>query len=43
VKRLYGALGFRSFGWEHRALKIGEQYIDKEHMVAFLAGGCERT
>jgi ribosomal protein S18 acetylase RimI-like enzyme len=30
---LYQSLGFRSFGTERRALKIGEQYFDQEHMV----------
>jgi ribosomal protein S18 acetylase RimI-like enzyme len=31
--QLYRSLGFRSFGCEHRALKIGERYVDEEHMV----------
>jgi ribosomal protein S18 acetylase RimI-like enzyme len=35
---LYQSLGFRSFGCEHRALKIGGRYVDEEHMVMFLAG-----
>ena len=30
---LYESLGFRSFGCERRALKIGERYVDEEHMV----------
>jgi ribosomal protein S18 acetylase RimI-like enzyme len=30
---LYRSLGFASFGREIRALKIGERYIDEEHMV----------
>jgi ribosomal protein S18 acetylase RimI-like enzyme len=33
---LYESLGFRSFGCEHRALKIGERYVDEEHMVLYL-------
>jgi ribosomal protein S18 acetylase RimI-like enzyme len=33
---LYQSLGFRSFGCEHRALRIGERYIDEEHMVLYL-------
>ena len=31
--RLYQSMGFRSFGCERRALKIGERYVDEEHMV----------
>jgi hypothetical protein len=30
---LYQSLGFRSFGTERRALKIGERYVGFEHMV----------
>ena len=30
---LYRSLGFRSFGVEPRALKIGERYLDEEYMV----------
>ncbi len=33
---LYQSLGFRSFGCEQRALKIGERYVDEEHMVLYL-------
>ena len=33
---LYDSLGFRSFGCERRALKIGERYVDEEHMVLYL-------
>lgn len=33
---LYQSLGFRSFGCERRALKIGERYVDEEHMVLHL-------
>jgi hypothetical protein len=36
---LYAALGFRSFGCERRALKIGERYVDEEHMVMDLKSG----
>ncbi|MGA9507467.1 MAG: GNAT family N-acetyltransferase [Candidatus Sulfotelmatobacter sp.] len=32
---LYRSLGFESYGCERRALKIGEQYVDEEHMVLF--------
>jgi ribosomal protein S18 acetylase RimI-like enzyme len=31
--KLYQSLGFQSFGIERRALKIGEQYFDTEHMM----------
>jgi len=31
--RLYRSLGFKSFGTEPRALRIGERYIDEQHMV----------
>jgi ribosomal protein S18 acetylase RimI-like enzyme len=30
--RLYRACGFRSFGVEPRGLKIGDRYVDSEHM-----------
>jgi RimJ/RimL family protein N-acetyltransferase len=33
---LYQSLGFRSFGRESRALKIGQRYVDEEHMVLYL-------
>ena len=29
----YGSLGFRSFGVEPKALKVGDRYIDEEYMV----------
>jgi ribosomal protein S18 acetylase RimI-like enzyme len=35
--KLYQSLGFKSFGFERRALKIGEGYFDTEHMVLNLA------
>jgi RimJ/RimL family protein N-acetyltransferase len=31
--RLYRSLGFESFGCEPRALKIGDRYVDEEHMI----------
>ncbi|HEY6768813.1 MAG TPA: GNAT family N-acetyltransferase [Candidatus Sulfotelmatobacter sp.] len=34
--KLYRSLGFKAFGCEHHALKIGEKYIDEEHMVLFV-------
>lgn len=33
---LYRSLGFRPFGCEPRALKIGDRYVDEEYMVVFL-------
>lgn len=35
--RFYEAAGFRSFGVEERALKIGGAYYPKAHMVLYLA------
>jgi len=33
AKTLYRSLGFESFGIEHGALKIGDQYFDEEYMA----------
>ncbi len=33
---LYRSLGFAPYGCEPRALKVGDRYIDEEHMVLFL-------
>lgn len=33
---LYRSLGFETFGLEKNALKVGDHYIDEEHMVLFL-------
>jgi len=33
ARRLYTSLGFQVFGHEKRALKIGDVYVDEEHMV----------
>jgi hypothetical protein len=38
---LYQSLGFRSFGMERRALKIGERYVDFQHMVLEVSAGTE--
>lgn len=38
ARKLYAGLGFRAWGCEARALKIGEQFIDEEHMVLELDG-----
>jgi ribosomal protein S18 acetylase RimI-like enzyme len=32
AKCLYESLGFRSFGTEPRSLKVGDRYIDEDHM-----------
>ncbi len=36
--QLYSSLGFESIGCEREALKIGDVYVDEEHMVLRLAG-----
>lgn len=36
ARELYRKLGFQVFGTERRALKVGERYLDEEHMVLFL-------
>jgi len=33
---LYRSFGFAPYGCEQRALKVGNRYIDEEHMVLFL-------
>jgi RimJ/RimL family protein N-acetyltransferase len=33
AKRLYSSLGFQVFGHEKRALKVGDTYVDEEHMI----------
>ncbi|HUK19778.1 MAG TPA: GNAT family N-acetyltransferase [Bryobacteraceae bacterium] len=35
--RLYQSLGFRSFGCEPKAIKLGEKYADTEYMVLELS------
>jgi hypothetical protein len=32
ARQLYLSLGFESFGCERHALKIGDVYVDEEHM-----------
>ena len=34
---LYERSGFRSFGVEPRAIRVGDTYFDKNHMILFLA------
>jgi RimJ/RimL family protein N-acetyltransferase len=33
ARRLYSSLGFKAFGHEPRALKVGDGYVDEDHMV----------
>ncbi len=33
ARRLYRELGFESYGTEPKALKVGSEYIDEEHMI----------
>jgi ribosomal protein S18 acetylase RimI-like enzyme len=39
AQRLYRSLGFRSFGVEPRALRVGDRFYDEEQMVLMLAQG----
>lgn len=36
ARRLYRALGFEAYGYEKHALKVGETYVDEEHLVCWL-------
>ena len=36
ARRLYEAAGFRTFGIEERAIKVGNTYYPKAHMVLYL-------
>jgi ribosomal protein S18 acetylase RimI-like enzyme len=33
AQNLYASFGFKSYGREHRALRVGEQFIDEDYMV----------
>ncbi|ARK31486.1 GNAT family N-acetyltransferase [Halalkalibacter krulwichiae] len=33
AKQLYESLGFKTYGYEKRALKLDQVYLDEEHMV----------
>lgn len=33
ARNLYRSLGFKSFGVEPRAMRVGDKYFDEEHMV----------
>jgi RimJ/RimL family protein N-acetyltransferase len=37
ARRLYSSLGFESIGCEREALKLGDVYVDEDHMVLRLA------
>ena len=37
ARRLYEKFGFRSFGIEPRAIRVGDTLYDKNHMIHFLA------
>lgn len=37
ARTLYESEGFRSFGVEPRAIRVGDRYLDKNHMVRFLS------
>ena len=36
ARELYTSLGFEVFGHERHALKIGDEYVDEDHMVLWL-------
>ncbi|MET3730015.1 RimJ/RimL family protein N-acetyltransferase [Fictibacillus halophilus] len=36
AKNLYTSLGFKTYGYEEKALKVDGQFHDEEHMVLFL-------
>ncbi|MCP8615387.1 GNAT family N-acetyltransferase [Salirhabdus salicampi] len=36
AKQLYSKVGFKVFGTDYRALKIGDSYFDEEYMVLYL-------
>jgi RimJ/RimL family protein N-acetyltransferase len=38
ARRLYESLGFRAWGIERHALKIGDAYVDEAHMALWLVG-----
>jgi RimJ/RimL family protein N-acetyltransferase len=37
ARRFYLSLGFKAFGLEPRAMRIGDKYFDEKHMVLWLA------
>ena len=36
ARRLYSTLGFEVYGYEKHALKVGDTYVDEEHLVLWL-------
>ncbi len=42
ARALYRSCGFEVFGLERRAMRLGERFIDEEHMVRYLDAGPER-
>ena len=36
ARHLYDSLGFELYGYEKRALKVGDAYVDEEHRVLWL-------
>ena len=42
ARSLYKSVGFQSWGTEPGGLKIGERYLDQEHMILQLAAGSNR-
>jgi ribosomal protein S18 acetylase RimI-like enzyme len=43
ARRLYRKLGFERYGLEPRGLKVGERYLDQEHLVLLLDAGATRA
>jgi ribosomal protein S18 acetylase RimI-like enzyme len=41
ARRLYRKLGFEPYGLEPRGLKVGERYLDQEHLVLLLNADAE--
>ena len=43
ARRLYRKLGFEPYGLEPRGLKVGERYLDQEHLVLLLDAAAGRA
>jgi len=43
ARRLYRKLGFEPYGLEPRGLKVGERYLDQEHLVLLLDADAGRA
>lgn len=37
AKKLYESLGFKTYGTEPRALKVGDRYVDEDLMICYLS------